>query len=42
MTEFVSFDLEMTGITGDKELRDDLTFERYSKIKKVAMKYNII
>ncbi len=38
----MAFDLEMTGIKGETEYKDDFPFERYLKMKKVASKYNII
>ena len=39
---FVSFDLEMSGIYGDRIKRSDMPQERYAKMVSVASKYAII
>lgn len=38
----MSFDLEMTGIRGEKEALDDVNEERYQKMKRIAEKYSIV
>ncbi|KAM3128234.1 hypothetical protein pb186bvf_019653 [Paramecium bursaria] len=41
--DFISFDLELTGIRGEyQDIFEEFPFERYLKLRRVSMKFNII
>lgn len=41
--EFIAFDLELTGVKSDlPDTFEELVLERYLKMRKTSMKYNII